>query len=47
MTEKIKPVTGMPKLIEKTEVVFYKLAKYCEAKDINCLIQIPGTSIEI
>ena len=42
-----KPVTGMPKLIEKTEVVFYKLAQYCEAKDVNCLIQIPGTSIEI
>ena len=42
-----KPVTCMPKLIEKTEVVFYKLAQYCEAKDVNCLIQIPGTSIEI
>ena len=42
-----KPVTGMPRLVEKTEVVFYKLAKYCEAVGVNCLVQIPGTSIEI
>lgn len=42
-----KPVTGMPRLVEKIEVVFYKLAKYCEAAGINCLVQIPGTSIEI
>ena len=41
-----KPVTGMPRLVEKTEVVFYKLAKYCEAVVVNCLVQIPGTSIE-
>lgn len=42
-----KPVTGMPRLVEKTEIVFFKLAKYCEAAGINCLIQIPGTSVEI
>lgn len=42
-----KPVTGMPKLVEHTEVVFFKLAKYCEEHDINCLVQIPRTSIEI
>ena len=42
-----RPVTGMPKLIEKTDVVFFRLARYCEAHDINCLIQIPRTSIEI
>ena len=42
-----KPVEGMPRLIEKTDVVFYKLAKYCEAHDVNCLIQYPCTSIEI
>ena len=42
-----KPVVGMPRLIERTEVVFFKLARYCEAKDINCLVQIPGTSVEI
>ena len=32
---------------EKTEYVFFKLAKYCEAHDVNCLIQYPCTSIEI
>ena len=40
-----KPVTGMPRLIEKTEVVFYKLARYCEAHGISCVVQIPGTSM--
>jgi L-ascorbate metabolism protein UlaG (beta-lactamase superfamily) len=42
-----KPVDEMPELIEKTEYVFFKLAKYCEAHDVNCLIQYPCTSIEI
>lgn len=42
-----KPVRGMPRLIEKTDVVFYKLARYCEEHGINCLVQIPGTGIEI
>lgn len=41
------PVKGMPALIEKTDVVFFKLAKYCEEHGINCLIQYPRTSIEI
>ena len=40
-------VEDMPELIEKTDVVFYKLARYCEAHDVNCLIQYPCTSIEI
>ncbi len=42
-----KPAVGMPRLVEKTEVVFFKLAKYCEAHGVNCVVQIPGTSIEI
>ena len=42
-----KPVVGMPRLVEKTEVVFFKLAKYCEAHGVNTLVQIPGTSIEL
>ena len=41
------PVEDMPELIEKTDVVFFKLAQYCEAHGINCLIQYPRTSIEI
>ncbi len=36
-----------PSLIEKTEVVFFKMARYCETHGINFLIQIPRTSIEI
>ena len=42
-----RPVTDMPDLIEKTEVVFFKLGKYCEEHDVNCLIQYPCTSMEI
>ena len=42
-----RPVVGMPRLIEKTEVVFYRLAQYCAANGRNCLVQIPGTSVEL
>ena len=42
-----EPVVGMPRLIEKTEIVFFKLAKYCAANGRNCLVQIPGTSVEV
>ena len=42
-----KPTVGMPRLVEKTEVVFFKLANYCEAHGVNCIVQIPGTSMEI
>ena len=42
-----QPITGMPSIIEKTEVVFFKLAKYCEAQDVNLIVQIPRTSIEL
>lgn len=42
-----KPVRGMPKLIEKTDRVFFELAKYCEAKDIDLIVQIPRTSISV
>ena len=42
-----KPVTGMPKLVEKTVVAFYRLARYCEAHGVNCLIQYPLTSVEL
>ena len=42
-----KPTRGMPRLVEKTEVVFYKLARYCQEHGVNCVVQIPGTSMEI
>ena len=42
-----QPVLGMPRFVEKTEVVFYKLARYCEAHDVNLLVQVPLTSVEV
>ena len=42
-----KPIKGMPRLIEKTDVAFFRLARYCEGRGIDCLVQIPGTSIEV
>jgi L-ascorbate metabolism protein UlaG (beta-lactamase superfamily) len=42
-----RPITGMPGFIENTELVFYKVAKYCEAHDVNFLIQYPRTSITL
>ncbi len=40
-----KPVRGMPRLIEKTDLVFHKMALYCEEYGIDFLVQIPRTSI--
>ena len=42
-----KPIKGMPIIVENTKVVFYKLAKYCEAHDVNFLIQQPRTSVDL
>lgn len=42
-----KPTVGMPHIIEKTEESFFKLAKRCEEYGVNCVLQIPRTSIEI
>jgi len=42
-----KPVKRMPRFVEKTEEVFYKLAKYCEKSGVSCLVQLPGTNVEI
>ena len=42
-----RPVTGMDPFVEHTEVVFHKLALYCEAHDIDLLIQIPRTAITL
>ena len=41
------PNKSMPALLERTELVFHKLAKYCESRDVKLLIQYPCTSIEI
>lgn len=42
-----KPAKGMIRFVEKTEIVFFKLARYCEKHGINMLVQIPLTSVEI
>ncbi|MDO4865313.1 MAG: MBL fold metallo-hydrolase [Clostridia bacterium] len=42
-----RPIVGMPRLVEKTEVVFFKLAQACEARGVNCLVQMPRTSVEV
>ena len=42
-----RPVVGMPSVIEKTEVVFFRLARYCEENGIDCIVQIPRTSIDL
>ncbi len=42
-----KPVVGMPGVIEETKEVFFRLARYCEAHQVNFLLQYPRTSVEI
>lgn len=42
-----RPTRGMPRLIEKTDEVFFRLARYCEANGVDCLVQIPRTRIEL
>lgn len=42
-----RPIVGMPRLVEKTEVVFFKLARACEARAVDCLVQMPRTSVEV
>lgn len=42
-----KPAKGMIPVVEKTEVAFHKLVKYCEANGINCVVLLPLTSIEL
>lgn len=42
-----KPIEDMPEFVERSDVVFFKTAKYCEAHDVNFLVQYPCTSIEL
>lgn len=42
-----RPVRGMPRSIESTGRSFYRLARYCEANGIDCLVQLPRTSVEL
>ena len=42
-----RPARGMPRLIERTELAFFRLVKYCEAHGVDCLVQLPRTSVEL
>ena len=37
----------MPSVIEKTEGSFYRVARYCERRGIDFVVQIPRTSMHI
>ena len=42
-----QPVADMPDIIEKSDLVFFETAKYCECHGVNYLMQYPCTSIEL
>ncbi|MBR2099739.1 MAG: MBL fold metallo-hydrolase [Eubacterium sp.] len=42
-----KPIEEMPDIVERSNIVFFKIANYCETHDVNYLSQYPGTSIEL
>ena len=42
-----RPVRGMSGISDKTEVSFYRTARYCEAHGVDFLIQYPRTGIVI
>ena len=42
-----QPTRRMVRFVENTEVVFFRLAKYCEKHDISLIVQVPRTSVEL
>ena len=42
-----RPAAGMPRFIEHTGRGFYRLALYCERHGVDCLVQLPRTSVEV
>lgn len=40
-----EPIKGMPDMIEKTDLVFFKLGMFCENNHVDLMIQYPCTSI--
>ena len=42
-----RPATGMPRFVERTEQAFFRLARYCEKQRVNCLVQLPRTSVDL
>ena len=41
-----KPIEAMPRRMERTEIVFNKLSKYCERKGVNCVLQLPCSTLK-
>ena len=42
-----RPARGMPRLVEKTELALFRLVRQCEARGIDCVVQLPRTSMEV
>ena len=42
-----KPIEDMPDVVEKSNVVFFKVGTYCSEHDVNYILQYPCTSIEL
>ena len=42
-----KPVVGIPRLIEKTEVALWRLVRACEARGVDCAVLPPRASITL
>ena len=42
-----RPVRGMPRPVEHTNLALYRLTLACEARGVNCLVQLPRTSAEL
>lgn len=42
-----RPARGMPWFIERTDETLFLLAKYCETRGVDCVLQLPRTRFEL
>lgn len=42
-----RPVRGMPRFVEKTEVALYRLTRYCEARGVDCAVLPPRAGLTL
>ena len=42
-----RPVKSMPFFLERTNLALYRLTLACEARGVNCLVQLPRTSVAL
>ena len=42
-----RPARRMPRIAERTERAFYRLARACESRGVACLVQLPRTCVDI